>query len=32
MQADYDEQEYRNSNKYPKILEIQKKAKKLTLA
>ncbi len=29
MQADYDEQEYKNSNKYPKIIEIKKKAEKI---
>jgi hypothetical protein len=29
MQADYDEQEYKNSNKYSKIIEIKKKAKKI---
>ena len=28
MQADYDKQEYKSSNKYPKIIEIKKKAKK----
>lgn len=27
MQADYDEQEYKKSKKYEKILEIQAKAK-----
>ncbi|PID34931.1 MAG: addiction module antidote protein, HigA family [candidate division SR1 bacterium] len=29
LQAKYDEQEYKNSLKYPQFLEIQKKAKKL---
>jgi hypothetical protein len=29
MQADYDEQEYKSSNKYLKIIEIKKKAKKI---
>jgi hypothetical protein len=29
MQADYDKQEYKSSNKYLKIIEIKKKAKKI---
>ena len=32
MQADYDEQEYRKSKKYAKILEIKRKAKQLISA
>lgn len=32
MQADYDEQEYKKSQKYAKILEIKRKAKQLISA
>ena len=32
MQADYDEQEYRKSKKYAKILEIKRKARQLIFA
>ena len=32
MQADYDEQEYKKSKKYEKILEIQDKAKGLIVS
>lgn len=32
MQTDYDQQEYKKSDKYPQVLQIQEKAKTLTLA